>query len=168
MIVRLTTFLIIISLTGYAQEKYLILKKKNRPYSIIFQEGDEMRFKLKGERFFTKALIQGFGKDDIRFHYYRIKLDEIAEIDVASKNFTIFSFRSGPGKLLISGLAFVAIDQFNQTVVNDESFGIDSNTALIGAALTSSGIALKLIQKKRWKFRKRKHKMEIVDFRNND
>ncbi|MEO1098785.1 MAG: hypothetical protein AAFX57_13700, partial [Bacteroidota bacterium] len=80
---------------------------------------------------------------------------------------TIFSFRSGPGKLLISGLAFVAIDQFNQTVVNDESFGIDSNTALIGSALTSSGIALKLIQKKRWKFRKRKHKMEIVDFRNN-
>ncbi len=124
-----------------------------------------MRFKLKGERFFTKALIQGFGEDDIRFHYYRIKLEEIAEIDVSSKNFTIFSFRSAPGKLLISGLAFIAIDQINQTLSRDEPFGINSNTALIGAGLASSGIALKLIQKKRWKFRKKKHRMEIVDFR---
>ncbi len=124
-----------------------------------------MRFKLKGERFFTKALIQGFGEDDIRFHYYRIKLEEIAEIDVSNKNFTIFSFRSGPGKLLISGLAFIAIDQINQTLSRDEPFGINSNTALIGAGLTSSGIVLKLIQKKRWKFRKKKHRMEIVDFR---
>ena len=110
-------------------------------------------------------MIQGFGEDEIRFHYYRIKLNEIAEIDVGNKNFTIFSFRSGPGKLIFSGVAFVAIDQFNQTVINDQPFGVNSKTALIGGVLTSSGILLKLIQKKRWKFKKKKHRMQIVDFR---
>lgn len=167
MIRWLILFLILLSISGKAQQRYLILKKKNRPYSVIFQEGDELRFKLKGEKYFTKGLIEGFGVDEIRFHYYRIKLNEIAEIDVGSKNFTIFSFRSGPGKLLISGFAFVAIDQFNQTVVNDQPFSINGKTALIGGALTTSGIVLKLIQKKRWKFKKQKHWMEIVDFRDN-
>lgn len=163
----LSVAIIIVTLFGVnttiKAQKYLLLRKVGKPYSIIYNEGESMRFRLKGERFFTKGLIQGFGKDDIRFHYYRIKLDEIAEVDVSNKNFTVFSFRSGPGKLVVSGLGYLLLDQFNQTVIRGESLGVSKQTAIVSGALTTSGFVLKGIQKKRFKMRKKKHVMEIID-----
>lgn len=162
--IKLTVLIVSICLSyNLSAQKYLLLRKVGRPYKIVFEEGQYMRFKLKGDRFFTKALIQGFGQDDIRFHYYRIKLQEIDEIDVSEKNFTVFSFRSGPGKLVVAGLGYLITDQFNQTVIRDESFGVSKRTAIISGAITSSGFLLKLIQKKRFKMRKKRHIMEIID-----
>lgn len=145
------------------QKRYLLLRKVGRPYKIIFNEGQSIRFKLKGEKNYNKGLIQGFGKDYIRFHYFTVKLDEIAEIDVRAKNFTIFSFRSGPGKLHFAGLGYLVLDQFNQTAVQKESFGVSKNTAIISSAIFSSGFLLKAIQKKRFKMNKNKHRLEIID-----
>ena len=158
-----TIFFLLFIPDKVSAQKYLLLRKVGRPYKIIYYAGQPIRFKLKGERFFTKALIQGFEKDEIRFHYFRIKLDEIAEIDVSNQNFTVFSFRSGPGKLLISGFGYLVADQFNQTVIREESFGISKQTAIISGALTSSGLVLKGIQKKRFKMKKKKHIIEIID-----
>jgi len=145
----------------YAQD-YLLLTKKNRPYRVKYYAGDEMRFKLKGEKHYYKALIKGFESRKIIFHYYSIDLSEIEVIDVSGKNFTVFSFRSSPGKLLVSGMALLAIDQFNQTVIREEPFGVNGNLAIVGGAISLTGIVLKLIQKKRWKMLKPKHKADII------
>ena len=146
-------------------QRYLVLRKGNKPHKqIIFNEGEAIRFRLKGERFFTSSLIQGFGKDEIRFHYYRIKLNEIAEIDIDNKNFAIFNFKSLSSYLLISGPLYLTIDQFNQTAIRDEPFGINRAAAIVGGSLVGSGLMMRWLRKRRWKYTKRRHRMEIVDF----
>jgi len=152
---------IFLSFNSFSQD-HLLLTKKNRPYRIKYFAGEEIRFKLKGDNEYHKSLIKGFNKEEIIFHYYSIALDELEVIDVSDKRFTVFSFRSSPGKLLVSGMALIAIDQFNQTVIREEPFGVNSNLAVVGGALSLSGILLKLIQKKRWKMYKYKHKANII------
>lgn len=146
-------------------QRYLTLSKVNKPRKqIIFYEGESMRFRLKGERFFNSGWIQGFGEDEIRFHYYRIKLDEIAEIDVDNKNFTIFNVKSWSNVLLVSGPLFLAIDQFNQGVIRDEPAGINSETVVVSGTMVASGLMLRWLRKRRWKCDRRKHRMKIIDF----
>lgn len=154
-------FFLLLSFCCHGQS-YLLLKKKNRPYNVVFKVGEKLRFKLKGERFFTESMITGFGDNYIQFHYYKIALDEIAVIDVKDKKFTVFSFTSGPGKLMISGIALLSTDQFNQMVIRHEPFNIQGDIAKIAGSLTLSGILLRLIQKKRWKLNKKTHLIEII------
>ncbi|TRX57697.1 hypothetical protein FNH22_14895 [Fulvivirga sp. M361] len=147
-------------------QRYLVLSKVNKPRKqIIFNEGETIRFRLKGERFFTSASILGLGNDEIRFHYYRIKLDEIEEIDIRNKNFTIFNFKNWSGIFLVAGPLFLVIDQFNQTAIMNESFRVSSETATISGAFVATGLLLRVIGKKRWKCNKKKHRMQILDFR---
>lgn len=164
-IISVLTIILFFQSNKAISQKYLLLRKVGRPYIITYNEGDYIRFKLKGERFFTKALIQGFEKGHIQFHYFRIKLDEIAEVDVSDKNFTVFSYRSGPGKLVTAGVGYLVLDQFNQTAIQGESFGISSQTAIVATSLTASGFLLKAIQKKRFKMKNKKHIMEIIDLK---
>jgi len=141
---------------------YLLLKKRNRPYKVLFQVGEKLRFKLKGERFFTESMITGFGDNYVQFHYFKIALDEFSVIDVKDKKFTVFSFTSGPGKLMISGVALLSVDQFNQIIIRHEPFNINGDIAKIAGSLTLSGILLRLIQKKKWKLYKKSHLIEII------
>ena len=76
--------LFVLIFTGLAYQvsaQYLLLQKTNRPYQVIFEEGEHLRFKLKGEKFWRRALIQGFDDDQVVFHYYTIHKDEFALID---------------------------------------------------------------------------------------
>ncbi|MEL7001890.1 MAG: hypothetical protein AAFN93_04050 [Bacteroidota bacterium] len=144
-------------------QRYLLLRKTGRRYKIVFNEGEEMRFKLKGERFFNKGLIQGFGDDHIRFHYFTIKLDEIAEIDVSRKNFTAFNYSGAGATVVVGSVGYLAIDQFNQTVIRDEPFRVNERTAIISGSLATAGFLMRFLQKKRFKMKNKKHVMQITD-----
>lgn len=160
---RMLLILVFLMFFFKSSAQYLLLQKKNRPYQVIFEEGEYLRFKIKGEKFWRRALIQGFEDDEVVFHYFSLHKDDFALIDVSNKKFTVFSFTSGPGKLMIAGVAFIAIDQLNQTAINNQKFGISSKTALIGGGITASGIVLRLIQKKRWKLHKSNHMISIIN-----
>jgi len=161
--VTCTSIFLLLVLSAFAQERYLLLRKVGKPYQIIFYEGESMRFRVKGEKYFVEDFIQGLSGNSIRFHYYNIQLDEIDAIDVRSRNFTVFSFRSSPGKLIIAGIGLIAIDQLNQVVIRDEPAGVSTGTAIVAGSLIASGFILRLIQKKYFR-PGGKYKIEIVDY----
>ncbi|MEJ2003430.1 MAG: hypothetical protein P8X57_00350 [Cyclobacteriaceae bacterium] len=148
-----------------AQERYLLLRKVGKPYQIIFEEGEQMRFRVKGEKHFVEDYIQGLSGDYIRFHYYNIHLDEIEAIDVRDRNFTVFSFRSSPGKLIVAGVGLIVIDQANQVLIRDEPAGLSTGTAIVAGSLVASGFLLRAIQKKYFR-PGGKFKIEIVNYIN--
>ena len=159
-------FVLLLSIfTASAQDRYLLLRKVGRPYQIVFYEGEQMRFRVKGEKHFVQDYIQGLSEDRIRFHYYNIHLDEIEAIDVRDKNFTVFSFRSSPGKLIVAGFGLVAIDQANQVFIRDEPAGVSTGVAIVAGGLVASGFILRAIQKKYFR-PGGKFKIEIVDYVN--
>ncbi len=141
-------FILIPIIQLWGQEPYLLLRKVGRPYQIVFYEGEEMRFRVKGEKKYIKDYILGLQGDRIRFHYYSIKLSEIEAIDVRDRNFTVFSFRSSPGKLFVAGIGLVLIDQLNQVVIRDEPAGLSTGVAIASASLIASSFILRAIQKK--------------------
>ena len=157
-------FFQIICLEAAAQEPYLLLRKVGKPYQIVFYEGEEMRFRVKGEKNFINDHILGLAGDRIRFHYYNIKLDEIDAIDVRDRNFTVFSFRSSPGKLIVAGIGLIAIDQVNQVFIRDEPAGVSTGTAIVAGSLIASGFILRAIQKKYFR-PGGKSIIEIIDHR---
>ena len=129
-----------------AQDK-LLIGKPGRPSTYEFHEGEMLRFKLKGEKYWNKGYIQGLYSDRIRFHYNTILLDEIEFIDVRDR---------GKGRFLHTfswigtrgGAGFAAISQINKTFVADEP-GIEEKAVSIGAAIVAGGILLSIFKKRK-------------------
>ena len=129
-----------------AQDK-LLIGKPGKPATYEFHEGEMIRFKLKGERYWNKGYIQGLYSDRIRFHYNTILLDEIEFIDVRDR---------GKGRFLHTfawigtrgGAGFAAISQINKSFVADEP-GIEEKAISIGAAIVAGGILLSILKKRK-------------------
>lgn len=140
-----------------AQNK-LLIGKPGKPTTYEFHEGEMLRFKLKGEKYWNKAYIQGLYADRIRFHYNTIMLDEIEFIDVQDR---------GKGRLLHTlswvgtrgGAGFATIAQINRTLVDGEA-GLDETAVAIGGAIVGGGILLALLKKRKVKIG-RKYKLRI-------
>ena len=128
-------------------QKQLVIGKPGRPYKFIFHEGDEIRFKLKGERSLSRGLIHGLGYDGIRLHYNTIKPEEIAIVDVRDQDKSRFLHQSGT-IFTAAGTGFLLIDQFNRTFIRSEP-GVDEKSVLIGGALGAVGGILLLFKKKK-------------------
>ena len=161
--ILLTIFLVLPLLDVAAQQRYLLLRKVGRPYQIIFEEGEEMRFRVKGEKHFIKDFIQGFSENRIRFHYYDIDLSEIEVIDIRDRNFRVLGVKSIPGKLIVAGIGLVIIDQANQVLIRDEPAGVSTGIAIVSGSLVAAGFIIRAIQKKYFR-PGGKHLIEIVNY----
>lgn len=123
-----------------------MIGKPGKPAKFEFEEGEMLRFRLQGEKHWNKGLIQGLHGDKIRLHYVTIDIQEIAAIDISDRGKGRF-LATVSQIFLIGGIGFSAIDQFNRTLVNNDP-DIDEKSLLIGGALASTGIFLKLIRKR--------------------
>ncbi|UII23055.1 hypothetical protein [Fulvivirga ligni] len=134
----------------FAQRR-LIVAKKFRPPKYSFYEGQTIRFKIKGEKYWNKGLIQGLGDDFIRMHYAKIMLSEIEAIDIRSqqKNF----LNTLTGILAIGAIGFPGLDTINGVLVHGES--VDGKSWLIGAYLATGAVILYFIQKRKVKIGKK-------------
>ncbi|UII33012.1 hypothetical protein LVD17_04110 [Fulvivirga ulvae] len=143
-----------------AQDK-LLISRPGRPVTYEFHEGEMLRFRLKGEKYWNKAYIQGLYPDRIRFHYNTILLDEIEYIDVRDRakgrflhTFSWIGTRGGAG--------FAVIAQINKTIVHDEP-GLEVKAVSIGAAIVAGGILLSLLKKRKVRLG-RKYRIRISEF----
>lgn len=125
--VRLCFLLILLcSLSANAQESYLYLNKLGRTTKVRFYEKEVIRFKRKSDEYFTSGRITGFESEAIKVENVAIPLEQIESIDIRDKKFSMFSFRSTPGKLAFAGYGYVFIDWFNRRVVaGEQNAGID-------------------------------------------
>lgn len=141
----------------------LYLKKVGGPFELTYSLKESIRIKLEGEHDFNSGTIQSFTDSSFITMDTEILLDQIACIDIRGKNFSMFSFRSSPGKLMIAGLLLPPVDYINNRVVQSEkNTRIESGILMLSGGLLLSGVALRLLEKKKFKPGKR-HKMAILD-----
>ncbi len=154
------------SVTGQEyQERYLLLQKAGTQKRVIFLEGDEIRYKLRGDDQFRRNYILGLRKDTIRFHYHEVALAEIEVIDIRRKGFQNFHFDSGGNKVIIAGLLFLTADVINKELIQDEPGGISGQTFAITGAIVGAGVLIKLLEKRKFRPGGR-YIIDIIDLRN--
>lgn len=154
---RIELILLVLLLSGgdlMAQPQLALLRKDH--VITRFKEGEQIRFKRKEEKGFTKALITGIysgyfmlGEDTIYHH-------EIAKIDVSKK--TITSFKVSPmGKgLIIAGVSLLLIDVFNTTAIQHDSYQLTDGVRNASLILVGLGTLAQVVNNNYFKPGRRK------------
>jgi hypothetical protein len=74
-----------------------------------------------------------------------VNYDEIAQINIRKKSFGKMNFRGIGSKIQIVGLAYIAVDQFNQVVVRGEEASFNGDVWLAGGLIFAGGTILKFL-----------------------
>jgi hypothetical protein len=136
-----------------AQSEYLVLEKTFKKKQIHYSSGDNISYKLKEEDFFRTDHIISLNDTAIAFHYHQVLYHEIAEINIKGKRFTGANWRSIGSKLQFVGIAYIAIDQFNQVVVRGEDASFNQNVWISGGLIYLAGTIMKVTQPRKVKLR---------------
>lgn len=148
-------FILIVTLfnpkEALAQREFIVVEKTLKNKQIVYSSGDEISFKLKGEDFFRTDHIIALNDTSIEFHYNRIAYHEISEINIKGKRFSNFNVRSVGTYAQVIGIAYIAIDQFNQVVVSGQDASFNENVWLAGGLIFAGGTLLKLLEPKKVK-----------------
>ena len=126
----------------YCQKQLVLLKREKVLLRLNY--GDDFNYRLKGSKIVMPSYVNNLydtavlaHKDVIPFH----KIDRIY--------FTHSSFGNRLGTfLVIGGVGYFLIDQFNEVIVHGEEPSIDENVATTSAILVGTGLPLMLIKKK--------------------
>lgn len=120
-------------------EKKLVLKKAGSHKVYYFEKGELIRFKLKGQKIYSRAVLMDFkGDSTIRFDKGEINISEISIIDIRSKNKS-----SQENNLIIAGLGYYALNWINK---NNPKPG--SKVVLTSVGMIGSAFLIKLVRKK--------------------
>ncbi len=152
-------WLILATSHGLFAQYYLVLKKRSR-VKHVFEAGESLKFRLKGERFYYEHMMVGFHPDKVRFHYFDLNINEIASLKIPKAGNYAVSLAS---QLTITGGVF-ALDQLNQGLVMNEGLGPSEETLLISGGLLGTGLLLKLFKKRKFKIDGIKYRLETTDF----
>jgi len=126
----------------YSQKQLVLLKREKVLLRLNY--GDDFNYRLKGSKTVMPSYVNNLydtavlaHKDIIPFH----KIDRIY--------FKHSSFGNRFGTfLVIGGVGYFLIDQFNEVIVHGEEPTIDENVATTSAILVGAGLPLMLIKKK--------------------
>ena len=158
MILRVPTFLcfaLFISIFNIcdvnAQKEYIVVEKTLSNKQITYSSGDNISYKLKGEDTFRTDHIVALNDSSIEFHYNHILYNEIAQVNIKGHRFSGINYYSIGSYAQIAGIAYIAIDQFNQVVVRGEDASFNDGVWIAGGAIFLGGTILKWIAPKKIK-----------------
>ena len=83
------------------------------------------------------------------FQHFSIGFSEIEVVDLQGRRFAMFPFRSVGSMLIYGGVGFVAIDWFNQQVVQGTNYEVSEGLMIAGAAAVATGGTLLLLEPKK-------------------
>jgi len=134
-----------------AQREYIAIEKTLSNKQVTYSSGDEIRFKLRGEKFYRTDHIIALNDSAIEFHYNIIPYKDISHVNVKGKTFINLGFNSVGGKLQFAGIAIIAIDQLNQVLVRSEDASFNKGIWIIGGSIFLGGTILKWMHPKKLK-----------------
>ena len=127
---------------SYCQKQLVLLKREKVLLRLNY--GDDFNYRLKGSKVVMPSYVNNLydtavvaHKDVIPFH----------KIDRVYFEHSSFGNRFGTF-LVIGGVGYFLIDQFNEVIVHGEEPTIDENVATTSAILVGAGLPLMLIKKK--------------------
>lgn len=143
-------------------QNVLMLQKEGTKKKTFFKSGDEIRYKLKGEDHYRRDYIVSIKDSSLIFHYNKINIDEISEIDIRKKNFIKFNFKKTGNALQLSGIMYIVLDNFNKGVVQGRELEFEEDVWLTGAVLIAAGTGVKFLHPKKFKVGGR-YKLRIIN-----
>ena len=134
--------MVFLPLISFCQKQLVLLKREKVLLRLNY--GDDFNYRLKGSKVVMPSYVNNLydtavlaHKDVIPFH----KIDRIY--------FEHSSFGNRLGTfMVIGGVGYFVIDQFNEVIVHGEDPTIDENVATASAILVGAGLPLMLIKKK--------------------
>ncbi|MGE0771150.1 MAG: hypothetical protein AB7K37_05520 [Cyclobacteriaceae bacterium] len=142
--------------TGSLQAQSYLLFMKNRHHEVLYEKGDVISFRLKGDKQKITGEIEGFEEHMIVFRYFKVAPSEISHLYLDDTNKVLWFMKYKYQRVfLISGIGYLLLDTINHGEP-------DSNTFLVSGALVSAGLLCK------WMFGYRipikgKRKLQVIE-----
>ena len=155
-------FLFSLVLTFSASAQYYLQLKKRTKVIHTYSAGDHIKFKLKGDDFYSDQVVIGVTDSTIKFRLLDIALTDIEAVKVPERGSYGLDLISGAA--ITAGIFFMVIDQANQLFVQGEGLGPSKETLLISGSLIGSGLFLRLFKKKKFKFKSKRYRLVATDF----
>lgn len=140
--ISLVLLMLLLPSRSFCQKQLVLLKREKVLLRLNY--GDDFNYRLKGSKTVMPSYVNNLydtavlaHKDVIPFH----------KIDRVYFEHSTFGNRFGTF-LVIGGVGYFLIDQFNQVIVHGEEPTIDENVATTSAILVGAGLPLMLIKKK--------------------
>lgn len=159
--ILITLFLFVLSTYTLAQN-VLLLEKTGTNKRTTFRSGDLIRYKLADEDHYRNDYIVSIKDSSLVFHYHKINIEEISEIDIRKKNFIDIDLEKVGSAMQIAGAGYVVLDNFNRYVVQGENYEFDNDVWITGGALIAIGTGVKFLKPRKFKVGG-KYKLRIID-----
>lgn len=163
--IRFLILLMVFVLTSeYSQSQdFVVLSKPGVGKRFKIYVGDEFRFQLNNQNYFSKAQIVKLGKDSIFFSNTAIRVDDIRRVDIRDFNL----HRMDPNFLakasVLAGLGYFFVDQFNHTVVKQDGWNVDKGVAQTSVLFMATGLLIHKTKRRYFRVNKR-NKIKLVTF----
>ena len=158
-------FLLIGSQFASAQA-YMIARKKGTMRKYEYFVGSTIVYKQKGQEVFFTDRITQFGDSTLVLENNILLTNQIAVIDVRNADSNRSEFLMASETLLPSlGIGLMAIDLFNHTIVDGNSFELDRSTTTTAGILLAAGYGLKIARRKKVNLTNPKFEVYIVGLR---
>ncbi len=154
LIIALVIFLCLFCMECSGQSK-LILSRIGNKNRIVFNEGEEIKLKVKGADNFVRGLIIGLRDSLIHFRLYDIHLDSISEIDIQGRRFGGFNTGQYGASIMVAGPLYLGIDALNQGEITERTW-------LQAGSIIGFGYFLYAIRRKVFKLKGR-NRVFIID-----
>lgn len=146
-------------------QSYMVLRKKGSVRRYEYRPGNYLVYKQKGNDAFFKDRISQLIDSTIVLENNIIRLNQIETIDVSNA----FSNRSpiwrGAEELLPTvGYGYLALDLFNNSIIDGNSFTLDEGVTTSSALLILTGYSLKWMRRKKIDLSNPKFEAFIVGF----
>lgn len=126
------------------QEKYLVLDKPGRIKRLRYYAGDEVIFKLKGDKTTYSTIIQSVGDSTIKVRDTDIPIKDIRAIIRHNENGFLYQAARILPK---AGILYFLGDTFNP-IFRGEKPNVSRSGVIIGSSLFIGGNALRLFKKR--------------------
>ena len=149
------SILFLVAISCFGQQSALMLQKRNGNKNAYYKIGEEISFRVNGNRSKITGVIMALEDSVIVFHGFEVHVSEIRSIYIDDKTKWWLRYKIEQ-LLLLGGTAYLFVDVINNQKLSKE-------TAIIAGTAIGGGLLAKLIIGNRIKMRGRT-KLRILKF----
>lgn len=159
----LLALLLLVMASEAFSQTYMIVRKKGSTRKYQYFVGSEIVYKQKGREVFFTDRITEFADSTIVMENNILLISQLEELDVRNTESNRAPYlRVSEGLLPTVGIGLLAIDLFNNSVIDGNEFSLDRSTTATAVSLTAIGYGLKLARRKKVNLNKPKFEAYIV------
>ncbi|MFY0591251.1 hypothetical protein [Roseivirga sp.] len=146
-------------------QSYMVVRKKGSARRYEYRPGNYLVYLQKGNTQFFRDRITEFADSTIVLENNILRLNQIQTINV-SEAFSNRApiWRGVEDVLPIAGIGYLALDIFNDSVIDGNPISLDEGVTTTSGALVLTGFALKWMRRKKVDLTNPKFEVYIVGF----